>query len=116
MAVLGLVTLFSDGFHLPEGGMGKVPENISAQTMGRERPDRQARMKNGRNPTSQSGCFAIIEYLLARFDRVWWPEFNAQNSAGQSKRRISPVCGWANERNSACSCKRSAFASASSVA
>ncbi len=29
MAVLGLVTLFSDGFHLPEGGMGKVPEALS---------------------------------------------------------------------------------------
>jgi phytoene desaturase len=29
IAVLGLVTLFSDGFHLPEGGMGKVPEALS---------------------------------------------------------------------------------------
>lgn len=29
LAVLGLVTLFSDGFHLPEGGMGKVPEALS---------------------------------------------------------------------------------------
>lgn len=26
ISVLGLVTLFNDGFHLPEGGMGKVPE------------------------------------------------------------------------------------------
>ncbi|MBN8654222.1 MAG: NAD(P)/FAD-dependent oxidoreductase [Anaerolineae bacterium] len=29
ISVLGLVTLFSDGFHLPEGGMGKVPEALS---------------------------------------------------------------------------------------
>lgn len=29
IAVLGLVTLFSDGFHLPEGGMGKVSEALS---------------------------------------------------------------------------------------
>ena len=29
MSVLGLVTLFSDGFHLPQGGMGKVPEALS---------------------------------------------------------------------------------------
>ncbi|MBX7075607.1 MAG: NAD(P)/FAD-dependent oxidoreductase [Pirellulales bacterium] len=29
IAVLGLVTLFSDGFHLPQGGMGKVPEALS---------------------------------------------------------------------------------------
>lgn len=29
LSVLGLVTLFSDGFHLPEGGMGKVPEALS---------------------------------------------------------------------------------------
>ena len=29
ISVLGLVTLFSDGFHLPEGGMGKIPEALS---------------------------------------------------------------------------------------
>lgn len=29
ISVLGLVTLFNDGFHLPEGGMGKVPEALS---------------------------------------------------------------------------------------
>lgn len=29
ISVLGLVTLFSDGFHLPQGGMGKVPEALS---------------------------------------------------------------------------------------
>ncbi|MBK7199520.1 MAG: NAD(P)/FAD-dependent oxidoreductase [Anaerolineae bacterium] len=29
IGVLGLVTLFSDGFHLPEGGMGSVPEALS---------------------------------------------------------------------------------------
>ena len=29
LSVLGLVTLFSDGFHLPEGGMGRVPEALS---------------------------------------------------------------------------------------
>lgn len=29
IAVLGLVTLFSDGFHLPEGGMGQLPEALS---------------------------------------------------------------------------------------
>jgi phytoene dehydrogenase-like protein len=28
ISVLGLVTLFSDGFHLPEGGMGKIPEAL----------------------------------------------------------------------------------------
>ncbi len=31
LAVLGLVTLFSDGFHLPEGGMGKVPRRSAAR-------------------------------------------------------------------------------------
>lgn len=30
ISVLGLVTLFSDGFHLPEGGMGKIPEALSS--------------------------------------------------------------------------------------
>jgi phytoene desaturase len=29
ISLLGLVTLFSDGFHLPEGGMGKVPQALS---------------------------------------------------------------------------------------
>lgn len=29
MAVLGLVTLFSDGFYLPEGGMGQIPAALS---------------------------------------------------------------------------------------
>ncbi|MBV6402851.1 MAG: zeta-carotene-forming phytoene desaturase [Anaerolineales bacterium] len=29
ISVMGLVTLFGDGFHLPEGGMGKVPEALS---------------------------------------------------------------------------------------
>ncbi len=29
MAVLGLVTLFSDGFFLPEGGMGQIPAALS---------------------------------------------------------------------------------------
>ena len=29
IGVLGLVTLFSDGFHLPEGGMGSVPAALS---------------------------------------------------------------------------------------
>lgn len=29
ISVLGLVTLFSDGFHLPEGGMGQIPSALS---------------------------------------------------------------------------------------
>lgn len=28
ISILGLVTLFSDGFHLPEGGMGQVPKAL----------------------------------------------------------------------------------------
>ncbi|MCK6568519.1 MAG: NAD(P)/FAD-dependent oxidoreductase [Chloroflexi bacterium] len=35
ISVLGLVTLFSDGFHLPEGGMGKVPEALSQALLAR---------------------------------------------------------------------------------
>lgn len=35
ISVLGLVTLFSDGFHLPEGGMGKVPEALSQAMLAR---------------------------------------------------------------------------------
>jgi phytoene desaturase len=29
ISILGLVTLFSDGFHLPEGGMGQIPKVLS---------------------------------------------------------------------------------------
>lgn len=35
ISVLGLVTLFNDGFHLPEGGMGKVPEALSSAMLAR---------------------------------------------------------------------------------
>ena len=33
ISILGLVTLFCDGFHLPVGGMGRVPEALSTVTV-----------------------------------------------------------------------------------
>src|SRR5574343_509270 len=37
-------------------GGGRLPLNISAHAMGKTMPDKQARAKKGRKPTSQNGC------------------------------------------------------------